>query len=57
MVRTVFMDWKGTEEKFDISAYSSQVRGTRGFEMELEDPVLKRSMTHAYDIVTLPVIT
>ena len=27
------------------------------FEMELDDPVLKRRMTHAYDVVDLPVIT
>jgi len=25
--------------------------------MELEDPVLKRHMAHAYDIIDLPVIT
>ena len=27
------------------------------FEMELDDPVLKRRMTHGYDVVDLPVIT
>jgi hypothetical protein len=30
--------------------------GTR-FEMELEDPVLNRTMRHAYDIETLPVVS
>jgi hypothetical protein len=30
--------------------------GTR-FEMELQDPVLKRSLTHAYDVTVLPVIS
>lgn len=30
--------------------------GTR-FEMELADPVLERSLTHAYDIEVLPVVT
>ena len=29
--------------------------GTR-FEMELEDPILKRKLTHAYDIEALPVV-
>jgi hypothetical protein len=33
------------------------IRPGSRFEMELEDPVLKRSMAHAYDIVTLPVVT
>jgi hypothetical protein len=33
------------------------VRPAARFEMELDDPVLKRRMTHAYDIVDLPVIT
>jgi len=33
------------------------IRPASRFEMELEDPVLKRRMTHAYDIVDLPVIT
>ena len=27
------------------------------FEMELEDPVLRRSLTHAYDVEALPVVT
>jgi hypothetical protein len=33
------------------------IRPATRFEMELEDPVLKRRMTHAYDVVDLPVIT
>ncbi|MGB9370082.1 MAG: DUF2848 domain-containing protein [Xanthobacteraceae bacterium] len=33
------------------------IRPASRFEMELEDPVLKRRMTHAYDVVDLPVIT
>ena len=33
------------------------IRPAARFEMELEDPVLKRRMTHAYDVVDLPVIT
>jgi hypothetical protein len=33
------------------------IRPGSRFEMELEDPVLKRSMAHAYDIVALPVVT
>ena len=33
------------------------IRPASRFEMELEDPVLKRSMTHAYDVIDLPVIT
>jgi len=33
------------------------IRPAARFEMELEDPVLKRRMTHAYDIVRLPVVT
>jgi hypothetical protein len=32
------------------------IRPASRFEMELDDPVLKRCMTHAYDIVDLPVI-
>ena len=31
------------------------IRGSQKFEMELEDPVLKRSLRHAYSIHTLPV--
>ncbi len=31
------------------------IRGSPKFEMELEDPVLKRSLRHAYAIETLPV--
>ena len=33
------------------------IRPASCFEMELEDPVLRRRMTHAYGIVDLPVIT
>ena len=33
------------------------IRPASRFEMELEDPVLARRMTHAYEIVDLPVIT
>ena len=33
------------------------IRPASRFEMELEDPVLKRRMAHGYDVVTLPVIT
>jgi hypothetical protein len=33
------------------------IRPASRFEMELEDPVLKRRMTHAYDVVSLPVVT
>ena len=33
------------------------IRPASRFEMELDDPVLKRRMTHAYDIISLPVIT
>jgi Protein of unknown function (DUF2848) len=33
------------------------IRPAARFEMELEDPVLKRRMTHAYDIISLPVVT
>jgi hypothetical protein len=33
------------------------IRPATRFEMELHDPVLNRRMTHAYDIVDLPVIT
>ena len=32
------------------------IRSAARFEMELEDPVLKRRMTHAYDIIILPVV-
>ena len=31
------------------------IRGSQKFEMELEDPVLKRSLRHVYSIRTLPV--
>jgi hypothetical protein len=33
------------------------IRPASRFEMELDDPVLKRRMTHAYDVIDLPVIT
>ena len=33
------------------------IRPAARFEMELEDPVLERRMTHAYDIISLPVVT
>ena len=33
------------------------IRPAARFEMQLEDPVLKNSMMHAYDIVDLPVVT
>jgi hypothetical protein len=33
------------------------IRPASRFEMELDDPVLERRMTHTYDIVDLPVIT
>jgi len=33
------------------------IRPAARFEMELEDPVLQRRMSHAYDVVDLPVIT
>jgi hypothetical protein len=33
------------------------IRPASRFEMELEDPVLNRRMSHAYDVVDLPVIT
>ena len=33
------------------------IRPAARFEMELDDPVLKRRMTEAYDIISLPVIT
>ena len=32
------------------------VRSSRRFEMELHDPVLNRTLTHAYDIHALPVV-
>ena len=32
------------------------IRPASRFEMELDDPVLKRRMTHGYDVVSLPVI-
>ena len=33
------------------------IRPAARFEMELEDPVLGRKMTHAYDVVDLPVVS
>jgi hypothetical protein len=33
------------------------IRPASRFEMELDDPVLRRRMTHAYDVIDLPVIT
>jgi hypothetical protein len=33
------------------------IRPASRFEMELDDPVLKRRMTHPYDVIDLPVIT
>jgi hypothetical protein len=33
------------------------IRPASRFEMELDDPVLHRRMTHAYDVVDLPVVT
>jgi hypothetical protein len=32
------------------------IRSSSRFEMELEDPVLGRKISHAYDIETLPII-
>ena len=32
------------------------IRSASRFEFELEDPVLKRMIRHAYDVVTLPVL-
>jgi uncharacterized protein DUF2848 len=32
------------------------IRPADRFEFELEDPVLKRTMRHAYDVITLPVL-
>ena len=33
------------------------IRPAARFEMELEDPVLKRRISHMYDVVSLPVVT
>jgi len=33
------------------------IRPAARFEMELDDPVLKRRMAHGYDVVSLPVVT
>jgi hypothetical protein len=32
------------------------IRPASRFEYELEDPVLKRSIRHAYDVIALPVL-
>ena len=32
------------------------IRPADRFEFELEDPVLKRTIRHAYDVMTLPVL-
>jgi hypothetical protein len=32
------------------------IRATRRFEMELEDPALTRTVRHAYDVLTLPIV-
>ena len=32
------------------------IRPASRFEFELEDPVLKRSIRHAYDVIVLPVL-
>jgi hypothetical protein len=33
------------------------IRPAARFDMELEDPVLKRRMAHGYDVITLPVVS
>ena len=33
------------------------IRPAARFDMELEDPVLKRRMVHGYDVITLPVVS
>ena len=32
------------------------IRSAARFEMELDDPVLGRKITHAYDVETLPIV-
>jgi hypothetical protein len=32
------------------------IRPADRFEFELEDPVLKRKITHGYDVITMPVL-
>jgi hypothetical protein len=32
------------------------IRAATRFEYELEDPVLKRSIRHGYDVISLPVL-
>lgn len=34
-----------------------KIRGSQRFEMELEDPVLQRKITHAYHIEALPIVS
>jgi hypothetical protein len=34
-----------------------KIRSSQRFEMELEDPVLKRKLTHAYHVQSLPIIS
>ena len=33
------------------------IRPAPGFEMTLEDPILGRTLHHAYDVRTLPIVT
>ena len=33
------------------------IRPSTRFEMELEDPVLGRTLRHAYEVRTLPIVT
>jgi hypothetical protein len=33
------------------------IRPAARFDMELEDPVLKRRMAHGYDVIALPVVS
>jgi hypothetical protein len=37
-------------------AVRGQIRPTSRFEIEIEDPIAERRITHAYDIVKLPVV-
>ena len=41
--------------RHDWGRKAGSVRRAR-FEMELEDPVLRRRMTHGYDVIDLPVV-
>jgi hypothetical protein len=36
-------------------AVKGGIRPADRFEYELEDPVLKRTIRHAYDVITMPV--